>query len=161
MWLGPAGTGHNIVWLYSWPEDVTLELVSLTKTPRMISNSDLKLAALVLQKTTLLWAVPKARMAAPRSGSDNTPTVSWCTHEASMFKPVVADLHRIRMLHFRFFFLTLLFFTTQAKKTAWQIMLPACPIYLTPHFLPTYLSSTPSCTVRGRSPSLHRDCFPV
>ena len=42
----------------------------------MITNSDLKLAALVLHETTLLEAVPKTRMAAPRSGSDNTPTVS-------------------------------------------------------------------------------------
>ena len=44
-------------------------------------------------------------MAAPRSGSDNTPTVSWSTHEASMINPVVADLLRLRALHSRKFFL--------------------------------------------------------
>ena len=38
-------------------------------------------------------------MAAPRSGSDNTPTVSWITQEASTTNPMVADLLRIRALH--------------------------------------------------------------
>ena len=42
----------------------------------MITNSDIELAALVLQEATLLKAAPKPRMAAPRSGSYNTPTVS-------------------------------------------------------------------------------------
>ena len=41
-----------------------------------ITNSDLELTALVLQEVTLLETVPKACMAALRSGSDNTPTVS-------------------------------------------------------------------------------------
>ena len=44
-------------------------------------------------------------MAAPRSGSDNTLTISWSTHEASMINPVVADLLRIRALHSRKFLL--------------------------------------------------------
>ena len=46
-------------------------------------------------------------MAAPRSGSDNTPTVSWSTREASAINPVVSDLLRIRALHSRQFFLSL------------------------------------------------------
>ena len=38
-------------------------------------------------------------MAPPRSGSDNTPTVSWSTREASIINPVVVDLLRIFALH--------------------------------------------------------------
>ena len=48
-----------------------------------------------LQELTLFEAVPEAHMAAPRSGSDNTSTVSWITREASKIKPVIAYLLRI------------------------------------------------------------------
>ena len=68
-------------------------------------NSDLELAALILHEATLLAAVPEARLAAPRSGSDNTPTVSWSTKEASTINPVVADLLRLCALHSRQFFI--------------------------------------------------------
>ena len=44
-------------------------------------------------------------MAALRSGSDNTPTVSWSTREASTINLVVADLLRIHALHSRKLFL--------------------------------------------------------
>ena len=70
-----------------------------------ITNSDLELDALVLHKANLLAAVPEARLAAPRSGSDNTPTVSWSTKEASTINLVVADLLCLRALHSRQFFL--------------------------------------------------------
>ena len=105
MWLNMAGTGHNLVWWHPWPADVTSELVLSTNPHGGISNSDLKLVYLVLQEATLLEAVLKASTAAPRSGSDNTPTVSWRTHEALMINLVVADLLHIRALHSRKFFL--------------------------------------------------------
>ena len=44
-------------------------------------------------------------MAAPRSGYDNTPTVSWSTCKALMVNPVVVDLIPIRALNSRKFFL--------------------------------------------------------
>ena len=106
MWIDPARTGQHLVWRLPWPPDIVNNLISSTNPQGKITNSDLELAALVLQEATLLEAVPKARMAAPRSGSDNTPTVSWSTHEASMINPVVADLLRIMALHSRKFFLT-------------------------------------------------------
>ena len=105
VWLDPAGTGHNLVWRHPWPSDVTAELVSSTNPNGTITNSDLDLAALILQEATLLEAVPKACMDALRSGSNNTPTVSRSTREASMINPVVVDLLRIHALHPRFFFL--------------------------------------------------------
>ena len=85
--------------------EVTAELVSPTNPNGTITNSDLELTNLVLQETTLLEAAPKACMAAPHSGSDNTPTISWSMQEASMINPVVADLLHIRVLHGRFVFL--------------------------------------------------------
>ena len=76
VWLDPAGMGQSRVWRDPWPADVTLGLVSQTNPHGAITNSDLYLAALVIQEATLLEEVPKACMAAPRSGSDNTPTFS-------------------------------------------------------------------------------------
>ena len=92
VWLDPARTGQNLVWRLPWPPDIVTSLISLTNPQGTNTNSDLELAALILQEATLLKAVPKANMAAPRSGSDNTPTVSWSMHEASMINLVVADL---------------------------------------------------------------------
>ena len=104
VWLNPAVTGHNLVWWHPCPVDVAAELLSSTKPKGTIANSDIELAALFLQEATLLKAVPMACMAAPRSDSDNTPTVSWSMCEASMINPAVADLLRIRALHSREFF---------------------------------------------------------
>ena len=81
--------------------------------------SDLELAALVLHETTLLAAVPESRLAAPRSGLNNTPTVSWITKEASTINPVMADLLCLHTLHLRQFFIILLFSITQASRIAW------------------------------------------
>ena len=65
----------------------------------MITDSDLEFSTLVLHEATLLAAIPEVCMAAPRSGSDNTPTVSWSTREALMIKPMVTDLLCICTLH--------------------------------------------------------------
>ena len=76
MWLDAARAGQNLVWRLPWSPDIVSNLVSSTNPQGTITNSDLELAALVLQEATLLKKVPKASMAALRSGSDNTPTVS-------------------------------------------------------------------------------------
>ena len=105
VWLDLASTGQNLVWRYPWTTDIIVSLVSSTNLQGTIDNSDLELAALVLQEATLLEAVPKARMAALLWGYDITPTVFWSTREASMINPVVADLLCIRALHSGKFFL--------------------------------------------------------
>ena len=69
-----------------------------------ITNSNLELAVPVLHKATLLEAVPAARLAAPHSGSYNTPAVSWSTKEVSMINTVVVVLLRIGAIHSRQFF---------------------------------------------------------
>ena len=103
VWLDPTGTGHNLVWWHPWPVDATSELVSTTNPHRAITNSDLEFSELVLQETTLLYALLKARKAALRSGSENTSTVSWSTRESLTINLVVADLLRIHALHSRKF----------------------------------------------------------
>ena len=117
VWLDPARTGQNLVWQLPWPPDIVASLVSSTNPQDTIANSDLKLAALVLQEAILLEAVPKASMTAPCSCSDNTPTFFWSTHEASMINSVVADLLRIRALHSRkFFFNPSVFYHTNQEN---------------------------------------------
>ena len=64
----------------------------------IITNLELKLATLVLHKASVLAEVPEAKLAAPRSGLDKNPTVSWSTKEASIINPVVADLLRLHAL---------------------------------------------------------------
>ena len=107
MWIDPARMDHNLVWRHPWPADIITYLVSLTNPQGTITNSDLQLSITVLQEATLLEAFPKDRMVAPRSGSDNTPTVSWSAREASMINQVDADLLHICALRFREFFLHL------------------------------------------------------
>ena len=116
MWLDPAGTGRNLVWWHPWTEDVTSKLVLSTNPHGAITNSDLELTTLVLQEATLHKAPPKDRMAALRSGSDNTPTVSWSTRKALMINLVVADLLRIRALHPRIIFEFVLFLPPGLRK---------------------------------------------
>ena len=85
--------------------DVISKLVLSTNPPGTIANSVLDLASLVLPEAHLPEAVPEARVAAPRLGSDNMPTVSWSTLEYSAINPVVVDLLCIHALHSRKFFL--------------------------------------------------------
>ena len=101
------------MWVHPWPVDIIADLVTSTHREGTITNSNLELAALVVHEATLLAAVPKARLAAPRSGSDNTPTVSWRTKEASTINPVVADLIRLCALHLRQFFINPSVFITR------------------------------------------------
>ena len=69
-----------------------MALVLDTNLGGALTNSNLELAALILHEDTLLEVCPDANTAAPRSGSDNTPNISWSTWEASTINPVVADL---------------------------------------------------------------------
>ena len=73
-----------------------------------ITNSNLELAALILHEATLLAA----------SRTDNIPTVSWSTHEASTINLVVTGLLNICALHSRNIFLNPSVFITQVKKIA-------------------------------------------
>ena len=97
--LNPSGLGTGLVWRHPWPPDITSTLISDRNPDRTLTNSNLELSSLVLYKINLLDVCPEAKMAAPCSRLDNTPTVSWSTWETSTTNPVVADLRRIRAIH--------------------------------------------------------------
>ena len=118
VWLDPFRSSSSIVWHCPWTPDIIAALILVKNPGGALTNSDLKLSDLVLHVDTLLDVCPDANMATPRSGLDNTPTVSWSTREAYTINPVVADLLRIRTLHLRKFFSTLQSSTTQARRTA-------------------------------------------
>ena len=97
----PHNNGDNFVWRLQWSTDICEDIVSWTNPKGRLTNSDLELAALVLQEScfpavcsTHLWHVLA-------TGSDNTPPISWTFHEASTVNPVVADLLRLRSSHNR------------------------------------------------------------
>ena len=110
VWLNTSGSGTSLVWRHPWPPGIIAALISDRNPEWTLTNSDLEIAALVLHKSTLLKICPETTIAAPRLGSENTPTVSWSTREALTTNPVFADLLCIRALHSRQFFLNPLVF---------------------------------------------------
>ena len=103
--MNPSGSGTSIVWRHPWPPDIIKALILDINPEGTLENSDLKLATLVLHKDTLMDTCSEETMAAPQSGSDNTPTVSWSTSEESTINPVVTEIFSIHALHSRQFFL--------------------------------------------------------
>ena len=161
VWLDPSRSGRSLVRNHSWPPGIVNNLVSATNPEGQLTKSDLELAALNLHEATLLTAAPEARMAAPRSGSDNTPTILWSTCEASTINLVVADLLRIRALHSRQFYLNpSVFYHPGSRIARWLISL-ASSTYLTPPFSPTCLSPTHSRSVCDRYSPCRQNFFPA
>ena len=150
MWLDPARSGQNLVWRQLCPPDIIAYLFFSTNMEEKITNSNLELAALILHEATLLAA----------SRTDNIPTVSWSTHEASTINLVVTGLLNICALHSRNIFLNPSVFITRVKKIAWRTMPLVFSIVLIPQLLPTCLFHTQSHTVHGRSTPHHWNCFP-
>ena len=52
VWIDPNEDGVNYAWRLPWPEDIRADLVSFDNPRGRITNSDLELAALVLQEAT-------------------------------------------------------------------------------------------------------------
>ena len=80
------------------PEDIKADLVISDNPQRQIINSDIELAALVLQEAKFPFVSANPTWQDPFTGSDNTPTADWTFREASTVNPVVADLLRLRSL---------------------------------------------------------------
>ena len=99
VWINPSWSGLSLVWRHPWPPYIIAKLVFAANLDSHITNSNLDIPVLVLYEATLLAAVLEAHMAAPLSGSDNTPTVLWSTREASTINLVVTELFRIHALH--------------------------------------------------------------
>ena len=83
VWLNPNRDGRHYIWRLKWPADIIAALVSFTNPNSSITNSDLELAALVLQEATFPLLCDDSQWRAPATGSDNTPTVSWSFKEPS------------------------------------------------------------------------------
>ena len=66
VWIYPNKDGLNYVWRLPCPEDIRTDLVSFENPQGRITNSDLELAALVLQEATSPSYAP-VRLGAPRS----------------------------------------------------------------------------------------------
>ena len=77
VWIDPNEDGRKYVWRLPWPEDIKSDLVSFDNQQGRITNSDLELAALVLQEATFPFICPSPAWRAPFTGIDNTPTVAW------------------------------------------------------------------------------------
>ena len=75
-----------------------VDLVSNHNPHGRITNSDLELAALVLQEATFTFVSANPVWRAPFTGSDNTPTLACTFRETSTVSPVVADLIHLRSL---------------------------------------------------------------
>ena len=65
-----------ILWRAQFPTDISRKLVSFKKTQGQITNSDLELAAGLVQHDVAVHAFD-LRERTIASGSDNTPTISW------------------------------------------------------------------------------------
>ena len=76
VWIDPNEGGLNYVWRLPWPEDIRVDLVSFENPQGRITNSDLELAALVLQEATFPFVFTNPAWRAPFNVSDNTPTVA-------------------------------------------------------------------------------------
>ena len=55
VWIYPNGTDEIFVWFMQWPADIVPDLVSWTNPTGGIINSDLELAALVLQESCFMF----------------------------------------------------------------------------------------------------------
>ena len=98
VWLDPNSNEEHSVWRVEWPPDVVTDLVNCDKSKGRITNSNLELAAIVVQEATSPLIYTDPAWLAPSSGSDNTPMVAWTFKEASTINPVMADLLCIRSI---------------------------------------------------------------
>ena len=69
VWLDPNLDGVSYVWRLLWPDDISNDLVSLRNPHGRITNSDLELAALVLQEAIFPLVSSSSAWRAPSTGN--------------------------------------------------------------------------------------------
>ena len=92
VWLNSNYDGSNLAWRLEWPTYIQDNLISFDNPIWEITNSDLKLVALVIQETIFMEVCKKPAWRTPITSSNNTPTVVWIFKEATTINPVVANL---------------------------------------------------------------------
>ena len=159
IWINPGGTGVVIIWCRLCPVEITNVLILETNISRKITNSDLKLASLVLHNTMLLSAISKAVVPVPWSRSDNTLDSSCSTHESSNINIVVDYLLCICTIHSIKFFFNPLSSNTPYRKLPWQMtpLTSSCWMALT--FYPTCLLPTHNRKLCSVSTPRHHRSF--
>ena len=106
VWFSGTNPLPETVWRLQWPLDITAAVVSESNPTGTLTNSDLEMAAVVLQLNVLEPLVPSMHHKSLQIHSDNTPSVAWLTKMAT--KTANSDAaHRLvrglalrqRMLH--------------------------------------------------------------
>ena len=99
VWMSVLGAYNNIVWRVEWDAEISRRVVS-DKNPRgTITNSDLEMAAILLQ-WLILEQIATTRHRSALARSDNTPACSWAT-KMSPKNPIAARLVRALALRQR------------------------------------------------------------
>jgi hypothetical protein len=88
-----------IVFRLQWPPDITSNVKSASNLKRMITNSDLETAGLLLLLLVMEDVVCNLKEANVALFSDNTSTVSWVTRLESRHSTVAAQLIAALALH--------------------------------------------------------------
>ena len=106
VWFSGVCSVPETVWRLQWPKDITAAVVSDSNPTGTLTNSDLEMAAILLQVNVLEALGVTLHHKSLHIHSDNTPSVAWCTKMAT--KTANSDAaHRLirglairqRMLH--------------------------------------------------------------
>ena len=106
VWFSGQCPLPETVWRLQWPRDITAAVISESNPTGTLTNSDLEMAAVVLQLNVLEPLVPTMHHKSTHIHSNNTPSVAWLTKMAT--KTANSDAaHRLvrglalrqRMLH--------------------------------------------------------------
>ena len=82
VWFSGKSELPPTVWRIQWPADITAAVISDSNPGGTLTNSDLEMAAVLIQQSVLDSLVPMRHKAA-LIHSDNTPSVSWVTKMAT------------------------------------------------------------------------------
>ena len=100
-WVYPNKYRVNRVCRFQWPEYITAEIITFDNSKVAITNSDIEVAALVLQELVFHRIIRAPAWRNPTSGRNNTPTVDWAFKVSATINPVLANLLSIRSYHNR------------------------------------------------------------
>ena len=77
MWLAGVCALDLVIWQVQWPHDIRTSIVSVKNPMGKISNSDLKMAGMLLHYLALKHLVPLQHVHVAAAWCNNTPTMSW------------------------------------------------------------------------------------
>ena len=93
--LNSNSDGDHFIWRVEWPPDVVADLISWDNPKGWTTNSDLELAAIIIQEamSPLICTYPTWQVLSP--GSDNITMVAWTFKEVSTINAVVVNLFHL------------------------------------------------------------------